>query len=74
MFALVQQTFWQKDLVKSLLISTLDKVIYYKGTFYSAQQNLSLQPIKGWLSAEKNAIFQDASSNTKISMGTTPAL
>jgi hypothetical protein len=29
MFALVQQTF----LVKNLLISTLDKVFYYKGTF-----------------------------------------
>jgi hypothetical protein len=25
--------FWQKKLVKRLLISTLDKVIYYKGTF-----------------------------------------
>jgi hypothetical protein len=34
MFALVQQTFLaKKNLVKSLLISTLDKVIYYKGTF-----------------------------------------
>jgi hypothetical protein len=25
--------FWRKNLVKSVLISTLDKVIYYKGTF-----------------------------------------
>jgi hypothetical protein len=25
--------FWQNKLVKSLLISTLDKVIYFKGTF-----------------------------------------
>jgi hypothetical protein len=25
--------FWGKNLVKSLLISTQDKVIYYKGTF-----------------------------------------
>jgi hypothetical protein len=34
MFALVQQTFLaKKNLVKSLLISTLDKVIYCKGTF-----------------------------------------
>jgi hypothetical protein len=33
MFALVQQTFLEKNLVKSLLITTLDKVIYYKGTF-----------------------------------------
>jgi hypothetical protein len=33
MFALVQQTFLAKTFVKSLLISTLDKVIYHKGTF-----------------------------------------
>jgi hypothetical protein len=34
MFALVQQTFLgKKSPVKSLLISTLDKVTYYKGTF-----------------------------------------
>jgi hypothetical protein len=34
MFALVQQTFLtKKTLVKNLLIYTLDKVIYYKGTF-----------------------------------------
>jgi hypothetical protein len=29
----VQQTFLTKNLIKSLLISTLDKVTYYKGTF-----------------------------------------
>jgi hypothetical protein len=33
MFALVQQTFLAKNLAKSPLISTLDKVIYYKETF-----------------------------------------
>jgi hypothetical protein len=33
MFDLLLQTFWAKNLVKSLLISTLDKVIYYIGTF-----------------------------------------
>jgi hypothetical protein len=33
MFALVQQTFLAKKPCKNLLISTLDKVIYYKGTF-----------------------------------------
>jgi hypothetical protein len=34
MFELLLQTFWAKKiLVKSLLISTLDKVIYYIGTF-----------------------------------------
>jgi hypothetical protein len=32
--SLLLQTFWAKEtLVKSLLISTLDKVIYYIGTF-----------------------------------------
>jgi hypothetical protein len=33
MFTPVQQTYLAKNLAKSLLISTLDKVIYYKGTF-----------------------------------------
>jgi hypothetical protein len=33
MFALVLQKNWQKNFVKGLLISTLDKVIYYIGTF-----------------------------------------
>jgi hypothetical protein len=34
MFELLLQTFWaKKNLVKSLLISALDKVIYYVGTF-----------------------------------------
>jgi hypothetical protein len=34
MFELLLQTFWaKKTLVNSMLISTLDKVIYYNGTF-----------------------------------------
>jgi hypothetical protein len=36
MFELLLQTFYdfgQKNLIKSLLISTLDKEIYYNGTF-----------------------------------------
>jgi hypothetical protein len=34
MFELLLQTFWvKKKLLKSLLISTIDKVIYYSGTF-----------------------------------------
>jgi hypothetical protein len=44
----------KKSLVKSLLISTLDKVIYYIGTFYRAQQNLSSLHKIGWRPAEKN--------------------
>jgi hypothetical protein len=39
MFALVQQTFWQKNLVKSVQISALDKVIYYRGTFLQGSLN-----------------------------------
>jgi anti-sigma-K factor RskA len=31
--------FWRKKLVKSLLISTLDKAIYYKGTFLQGSTN-----------------------------------
>jgi hypothetical protein len=39
MFALVKLIFWaEKTLVKSMLISTLDKVIYCIGTFYRAQK------------------------------------
>jgi hypothetical protein len=55
--------FGQKTLVKSLLISTLDKVIYYVGTFYRAQQNLSLLHKIGWRSGEKIVLFQHASSS-----------
>jgi hypothetical protein len=34
MFEMLLQTFWAKyTLVKTLLISTLDKVMYYIGTF-----------------------------------------
>jgi hypothetical protein len=42
MFALVQRTFLAKKLVKSLLIATLDKVIYYKGTFFKGLNETSL--------------------------------
>jgi hypothetical protein len=41
MFVLVRQTFFvKKTLVKSLLISTLDKVIYYEGTFLQGSMKL----------------------------------
>jgi hypothetical protein len=53
----------KKNLVKSLLISTLDEVIYYPGTFYRAQPNLSLLHNIGWRSAEKFVHFQHASSS-----------
>jgi hypothetical protein len=46
--SLVQQIFLAKNLVKSLLISTLDK-----DHFYRAQQNLSVQQRVGWRPAEK---------------------
>jgi hypothetical protein len=42
MFELLLQTVWaEKTLVKSLLISTLDKVFTTLEHFYRAQQNLS---------------------------------
>jgi hypothetical protein len=54
--------FWRKKLAKSLLISTLDKVITTKEQFYRTQQNVSLQHKKGWRPAEKNCpFFQHAS-------------
>jgi hypothetical protein len=43
MFALVHQTFLAKKIAKCLLISTLDKVVYYKGPFLQGSTNLSLQ-------------------------------
>jgi hypothetical protein len=46
MFALVQQTFLAKNHVKSLLISTLDKVIYNKGTFVTGLNKTSLYNTK----------------------------
>jgi hypothetical protein len=48
---------WATKPCKSLLISTLDKVIYYNGTFYRAQQNLSSLHKIGWRPAEKIALF-----------------
>jgi hypothetical protein len=50
--------FGKKNFVKSLLISTLGKAIYYKGTFL---QHLSLQHKTGRRPAEKIALFQHAS-------------
>jgi hypothetical protein len=47
MLAQVLQTFWaKKTLVKSLLISTLDKVIYYIGTFLQGSYKTSLHYTK----------------------------
>jgi hypothetical protein len=34
---MLAQVLGKKHLVKNALISTLDKIIYYKGTFYRAQ-------------------------------------
>jgi hypothetical protein len=57
MFELLLQTFWaKKNLVLCLLISTLDKVIYYIGTFlqgstkplFTSQNRVETRP------AEKN--------------------
>jgi hypothetical protein len=55
MLELLLQTFWaKKPLQKSLLISTLDKVIYYIGTFLQG----STKPHKtGWRPAEKSHPF-----------------
>jgi hypothetical protein len=56
MLALDLQIFLGKEhIVKNRLISTLDKIIYYKGTFYRAQRRLSLTHKIGWRPAEKNS-------------------
>jgi hypothetical protein len=44
----------KKTLVRSLLISSLDKVIYYIGTFLHGSTKFSLIHKIGWRSAEKN--------------------
>jgi hypothetical protein len=50
----VQQTFWaKKNLVKSLLISTLDKVIYYNGTMPEARQTKLFFPTPHRLKTKK---------------------
>jgi hypothetical protein len=59
--------FWEKKtLVKSMLISSLDKVIYYKGTFLQG----STTPLftKQNRLERKIAVLQQPSSSTKISM------
>jgi hypothetical protein len=65
MSAQVLQIFLGKEhLVKNWLITTLDKVIYYKGTFLQGSTK-PLKPHKiGWRPAEK----KHASSSAKISM------
>jgi hypothetical protein len=65
--------FWQKKtIVKSLLISTQDKVIYYKETFYRAQLKPQFTTQNRYETSWKKicplALFQHASSSTKMSM------
>jgi hypothetical protein len=45
----------EKTLVKSLLISTLNKVIYYIGTFLQGSTNPLFTSKIGWRPAEKNS-------------------
>jgi hypothetical protein len=46
-----------KHIVKNRLISTLDKVFYFKGTLFRGLQNLSSLHQIGWRSAEKISPF-----------------
>jgi hypothetical protein len=60
MLAQILQIFFGKEhLVKNQLISTLDKVIYFKGTIFQGLQNLSSLHKIGWRSAEKNRPFSN---------------
>jgi hypothetical protein len=60
MSAQVLQIFFRKEhLVKNRLISTLDKVIYFKRTIFCGLQNLSSLHKIGWKSAEKNLLFSN---------------
>jgi hypothetical protein len=62
--------FWQKNLVKSLLISTLDKVIYYKGTFLQGSTKPHFTIQKRLETSWKNCPFFNMLllRSTKISM------
>jgi hypothetical protein len=64
MLAQLLQIFWRKEhLVKNRLISTLDKVIYYKGTFLQGSTKPLFTTQIGWTPAEKNCpFFQHACS------------
>jgi hypothetical protein len=44
---------WRKNLLKCLLISTLDKVIYYKGTFLQNSTKPLNTKYVGWIPAKK---------------------
>jgi hypothetical protein len=72
MLAQVLQIFWGKEhLIKNRLISTLDKVIYFKGTIFQCLQNLSSVHKKGGDQLKKILpFFKHASSSIapKISM------
>jgi hypothetical protein len=59
MFAIVLHIFLgQEHFLKTWLISTLEKAIYFKGTiFFRGLQNLYPLHKIGWRSAEKNYLF-----------------
>jgi hypothetical protein len=60
MLAQVLKIFLGKEhLVKNRLISTLDKVIYFKGTIFCGLQNISSLHKIGWRSAEKILPFSN---------------
>jgi hypothetical protein len=70
-FAPVQKTFLEKNLIKSLLISTLDKVIYYKGTFLQGSTKPLFHNINGDQLKKNSPLFSNKLllCGTKISMG-----
>jgi hypothetical protein len=58
MSAQILQVFWGKEhLVKNWLISTLDKVIYFKGIIFQRSTKPLFASQKGWKSAEKISPF-----------------
>jgi hypothetical protein len=78
MFELPLQKFWaKKTLVKSLLISTLDKVIYNNGTFsLGSTKPLITTQNRVEISWKKSPFFEHASSSVDptISMPNTCSL
>jgi hypothetical protein len=73
MLVQILQIFWGKEhLVKNWLLSTLDRVIYYKGTFLQGSTKPLFTTQNRLETSWKNlpVFFLHASSRSKISMGT----
>jgi hypothetical protein len=66
--------FWRKTLVKSADLHPRQGNLLQRNILTGLNKNLSLQHKIGWRPAEKIALFQHASSSTRISMARPPEM